>query len=76
MGNCQTKVKPSTTCLLCFFVFRDTQEFETSFSFACPKFLSPVAPNYDTSINNVHKASNHVMFRYYLASTGRCSESV
>lgn len=23
------------------------QEFETSFAFACPKFLSPVPPNYD-----------------------------
>ncbi|XP_052759791.1 eukaryotic translation initiation factor 3 subunit L-like [Mya arenaria] len=26
----------------------DMQEFEQSFSFACPKFLSPVPPNYDT----------------------------
>ncbi|KAK7002945.1 eukaryotic translation initiation factor 3 subunit L, partial [Biomphalaria glabrata] len=26
----------------------EKQEFETSFSFACPKFLSPVPPNYDS----------------------------
>lgn len=30
-------------------------EFEQSFSFACPKFLSPVPPNYDTIMMNFHK---------------------
>ena len=25
----------------------DMAEFEEAFRFACPKFLSPVAPNYD-----------------------------
>jgi translation initiation factor 3 subunit L len=33
----------------------DIQEFETSFSFACPKFLSPVPPNYDAPPANFHK---------------------
>ena len=34
-------------------------EFETSFSYACPKFLSPVAPNYDTLGNNIHKVRTY-----------------
>lgn len=34
----------------------DLQEFETSFQFACPKFLSPVPPNYDVTLPaNYHK---------------------
>jgi len=33
----------------------DVQEFETSFQFACPKFLSPVPPNYETLPPNFHK---------------------
>lgn len=34
----------------------DMQEFETSFQFACPKFLSPVPPNYDIPLPaNYHK---------------------
>ncbi|XP_045214078.1 eukaryotic translation initiation factor 3 subunit L-like isoform X1 [Mercenaria mercenaria] len=34
----------------------DLQEFEQNFSFACPKFLSPVPPNYDTvQMLNFHK---------------------
>jgi len=32
----------------------DQNEFETCFSFACPKFLSPVPPNYDTAAPNIH----------------------
>ena len=32
-------------------------EFEQSFSFACPKFLSPVPPNYEAMIQNFHKVS-------------------
>lgn len=30
-------------------------EFENSFAFACPKFLSPVPPNYDSLPQNFHK---------------------
>ncbi|XP_074647288.1 eukaryotic translation initiation factor 3 subunit L-like [Tubulanus polymorphus] len=33
----------------------DTTEYENSFSFACPKFLSPVPPNYDAPDTNQHK---------------------
>jgi len=33
----------------------DTGEFETTFSFACPKFLSPVPPNYDVPNPNIGK---------------------
>lgn len=29
--------------------------FEELFSFACPKFLSPVVPNYDNVHPNYHK---------------------
>lgn len=35
--------------------FRDLQVFEELFSFACPKFLSPVVPNYDNVHPNYHK---------------------
>lgn len=35
--------------------FRDLQVFEELFSFACPKFLSPVVPNYDNVNPNYHK---------------------
>ncbi|XP_020565454.1 eukaryotic translation initiation factor 3 subunit L isoform X2 [Oryzias latipes] len=33
----------------------DLQVFEELFSFACPKFLSPVVPNYDNVHSNYHK---------------------
>ncbi|KAM3863008.1 eukaryotic translation initiation factor 3 subunit L [Diretmus argenteus] len=33
----------------------DLQVFEEQFSFACPKFLSPVVPNYDNVSSNYHK---------------------
>ncbi|XP_002736781.1 eukaryotic translation initiation factor 3 subunit L [Saccoglossus kowalevskii] len=33
----------------------DRQVFEDCFSFACPKFISPVAPNYDAPRNNLQK---------------------
>uniref|UniRef100_A0A8C4GPA5 Eukaryotic translation initiation factor 3 subunit L n=1 Tax=Dicentrarchus labrax TaxID=13489 RepID=A0A8C4GPA5_DICLA len=33
----------------------DLQVFEEQFSFACPKFLSPVVPNYDNVHPNYHK---------------------
>lgn len=40
----------------CFFSHvRDLQVFEELFSFACPKFLSPVVPNYDNVHPNYHK---------------------
>jgi len=32
----------------------DQTEFEACFSFACPKFLSPVPPNYETASQNIH----------------------
>lgn len=31
---------------------RELQEFENSFHFGCPKFLSPIPPNYDMPGNN------------------------
>lgn len=34
---------------------RDLQVIEELFSFACPKFLSPVVPNYDNVHPNYHK---------------------
>lgn len=37
------------------FCHRDLQVFEELFSFACPKFLSPVVPNYDNVHSNYHK---------------------
>lgn len=36
-------------------ICRDLQVFEELFSFACPKFLSPVVPNYDNLNPNYHK---------------------
>ena len=38
-------------------IFREMLEFEQSFYFACPKFLSPVPPNYDETSVNYHKVS-------------------
>ena len=35
--------------------FRDMTEFETSFQYSCPKFLSPVPPNYDMPNVAYHK---------------------
>ena len=38
--------------------FSDLGEFEQNFSFACPKFLSPVPPNYEAvNMMNFHKVS-------------------
>ncbi len=42
----------------------EMQEFENCYSFACPKFLSPVPPNYDTAPINLHKVRTtflHIM---------------
>lgn len=38
-----------------FFHVRDLQVFEELYSFACPKFLSPVVPNYENVHPNYHK---------------------
>ncbi|XP_035981824.1 eukaryotic translation initiation factor 3 subunit L [Fundulus heteroclitus] len=46
--------RPFFMPLSCF-PFRDLQVFEELFSFACPKFLSPVVPNYDNVHPNYHK---------------------
>ncbi|XP_041363691.1 eukaryotic translation initiation factor 3 subunit L-like [Gigantopelta aegis] len=44
----------------------DSVEFETSFSFACPKFLSPVAPNYDTVGAGFHKEPFQLQLKVFL----------
>lgn len=36
----------------------EMSEFENSFSYACPKFLSPVPPNYDAPPANFHKVKS------------------
>jgi translation initiation factor 3 subunit L len=41
-------------------------EFETSFSFACPKFLSPVPPNYDAAPVNFHKIPFNMQLKVFL----------
>jgi len=33
----------------------EVKEFESSFQFACPKFLSPTPPNYEAPTSNYHK---------------------
>ena len=40
---------------LALFACSEMSEFESSFSFACPKFLSPVPPNYDNPQGGYHK---------------------
>nr|KAG5713471.1 hypothetical protein BaRGS_025019 [Batillaria attramentaria] len=44
----------------------DLQEFEQCFSFACPKFLSPVPPNYDAMAENFHKEPFRLQLRVFL----------
>lgn len=44
-----------TVCNACVVASRDLAVFEELFSFACPKFLSPVVPNYDNVHANYHK---------------------
>lgn len=46
---------PAVVHKCCFPHLRDLQVFEEQFSFACPKFLSPVVPNYDNVHPNYHK---------------------
>ena len=58
MSLTQTSFESSEMCSdgACAFVLpRDLQVFEEQFSFACPKFLSPVVPNYDNVHPNYHK---------------------
>lgn len=51
--NCISSPAAKYKC--CFPHVRDLQVFEELFSFACPKFLSPVVPNYDNVHPNYHK---------------------
>ncbi|XP_064594734.1 eukaryotic translation initiation factor 3 subunit L-like [Liolophura sinensis] len=44
----------------------DMGEFETSFSFACPKFLSPVPPNYDQMTPTFHKEPFLLQLKVFL----------
>lgn len=44
----------------------DLTEFEGCFSFACPKFLSPVAPNYDAAPTNFHKEPFQQQLKVFL----------
>ncbi|ELT93773.1 hypothetical protein CAPTEDRAFT_152273 [Capitella teleta] len=41
-------------------------EFETCFSFACPKFLSPVPPNYEAAPANFHKIPFNNQLKVFL----------
>lgn len=42
-------------CMMCCIELRDEKQFEETFSYACPKFLSPVLPNYDGPRVNLNK---------------------
>ena len=42
--------------------FRDVQIFEEAFSYACPKFISPVPPNFDAPPANFNRVSELVVF--------------
>ena len=44
----------------------DVNEFHTCFSYACPKFLSPVAPANDAAINNYHMEPTHQQLKVFL----------
>ncbi|KAL3877920.1 hypothetical protein ACJMK2_035561 [Sinanodonta woodiana] len=46
----------------------DMAEFEANFGFACPKFLSPVPPNYDTtmSITDFHKEPFQLQLKVFV----------
>ncbi|XP_067950431.1 eukaryotic translation initiation factor 3 subunit L-like [Watersipora subatra] len=43
----------------------DTLEFQSAFAFACPKFLSPVPPNYDSPLN-YHKEPYMLQLRVFM----------
>ncbi|KAK6169058.1 hypothetical protein SNE40_020183 [Patella caerulea] len=49
----------------------DINEFEQSFSFACPKFLSPVPPNYESLGANYHKEPFNLQLRVFLDEVGQ-----
>ncbi|XP_023229805.1 eukaryotic translation initiation factor 3 subunit L-like [Centruroides sculpturatus] len=50
-----------------YFINRQLKEFETCFSFACPKFLSPVSPTYDAEIpSNYHKEPFFLQLKVFL----------
>ncbi|XP_022317816.2 eukaryotic translation initiation factor 3 subunit L-like [Crassostrea virginica] len=44
----------------------DIEEFQNSFSFACPKFLSPVPPNYDAVAAINHKEPFLLQLRVFI----------
>ncbi|CAH1793502.1 unnamed protein product [Owenia fusiformis] len=41
-------------------------EFENSFAYACPKFLSPVPPNYEAGQTNYHKEPYALQLKVFL----------
>merc|ERR1712034_136514 len=43
----------------------DTSVFEESFSFACPKFISPIPPNYDNPPANSHLDPFNLQLRMF-----------
>ena len=45
-----------------FFFHRDMQTFEESFSYACPKFISPVPPNFDAPPANFSRVSILIVY--------------
>ncbi|XP_064619382.1 eukaryotic translation initiation factor 3 subunit L-like [Lineus longissimus] len=44
----------------------EMSEFENSFSYACPKFLSPVPPNYDAPPANFHKEPYQLQLKVFM----------
>ena len=49
---------PKTHFLFSVTLFhRDMQMFEESFSYSCPKFISPVPPNFDAPPANFNRVS-------------------
>lgn len=41
--------------------YRDVQTFEEAFSYACPKFISPVPPNFDAPPANFNRVSKFIV---------------
>ena len=54
----------------------DTSVFEECFSYSCPKFISPIPPNYDTPPANSHLVSIilffHFLQTYLIICEGTC----
>jgi len=44
----------------------EIKEFEVGFVFACPKFLSPVPPNYDALSGNYHKEPTMLQMKVFI----------